>query len=67
MQIIALVDKILATKNPCGKKEIPYQVGNDKGKADTTALEQQIDSLVYKLYGLTQEEIAVIEKGIKSI
>jgi hypothetical protein len=32
-------------------------------EADTTALEREIDSLVYELYGLTQEEIAVLEAG----
>lgn len=30
-------------------------------KADTTVLEQEIDQLVYELYGLTNEEIAIIE------
>lgn len=30
--------------------------------ADTTALESEIDRLVYQLYGLTDEEIAIIEK-----
>lgn len=30
--------------------------------ADTTALEFEIDRLVYQLYGLTEEEIAIIEK-----
>ena len=29
--------------------------------ADTTALEHQIDELVYKIYGLTEEEIAIVE------
>ena len=46
--IIELVNKILATK-----------------KADTTSdiceLEHEIDELVYKLYGLTDEEIAIVE------
>ena len=47
-QIIALVDKILAAKkaNP---------------QADTTEQEQQIDKLVYQLYGLTKPEIQIIE------
>ncbi|WP_051179083.1 Eco57I restriction-modification methylase domain-containing protein [Thermodesulfovibrio thiophilus] len=46
---IDLVDKILAakSKNP---------------DADTSELETQIDQMVYKLYGLTDEEIKVIEK-----
>lgn len=45
-----IVDQILSTKaaNP---------------KADTSALEKQIDEMVYKLYELTDEEIAVIEGG----
>ena len=46
--IIALVDQILDAK-----KENP--------QADTSALEAEIDKLVYQLYGLTEEEIAVVE------
>ena len=30
--------------------------------ADNSALESEIDRLVYQLYGLTDEEIAIIEK-----
>ncbi len=46
--IIALVDKILAAKkaNP---------------QADTSKEEAEIDRLVYQLYGLTEEEIVIIE------
>ena len=29
---------------------------------DTSDLESEIDSLVYKLYGLTEEEIKIIEQ-----
>ena len=29
--------------------------------SDTTVLEHEIDQLVYKLYGLTDEEIAIVE------
>ena len=29
--------------------------------SNTTALKRKIDELVYKLYGLTDEEIAVVE------
>lgn len=29
--------------------------------ADTSALEKQIDDMVYKLYGLTPDEIAIME------
>ncbi len=44
------VDEILAAK------------GNDPA-ADVSALENEIDQLVYQLYGLTKEEIAVIEEA----
>ena len=43
-----LVDKILAAKAK-------------DAQADTSKLESQIDALVYDLYGLTEEEIAVVE------
>ncbi|MCR4858973.1 MAG: Eco57I restriction-modification methylase domain-containing protein [Bacteroidales bacterium] len=43
------------------KKIIELKKNNPN--ADTSALEREIDVLVYGLYGLTEEEIAVIEKG----
>lgn len=46
--IIALVDRILAAKH-------------DNPQADTSADEKEIDRLVYKLYGLTDEEVKVVE------
>ena len=46
--IIDLVDKILATKKP-------------DASVDTSELEHKIDKLVYKLYGLTEEEITIVE------
>ena len=33
-------------------------------QADTTALEAEIDQLVYELYGLTDEEIAIVEDSV---
>lgn len=49
--LIQLVGKILATKrrNP---------------EADTSALEREIDEMVYKLYGLTDEEIKIVEGSV---
>lgn len=47
--IIDLVDKILDAKTV-------------DPKADTSALEAEIDKLVYSLYNLTEEEIKIIEK-----
>ena len=34
-------------------------------KADTSALEREIDELVYALYGLTPEEIKLVEEGAR--
>ncbi|MBA7538375.1 hypothetical protein ES705_30650 [subsurface metagenome] len=48
MPIINLIDKILAKKE-CAK--------------DTDDEEKQIDQLVYKLYDLTKDEIAVVEEA----
>ncbi len=47
-EIVSIVDNILAAKkaNP---------------QADTSALEAEIDRLVYDLYGLTDDEIAIVE------
>jgi len=32
--------------------------------ADTRALEAEIDRMVYDLYGLTEEEIRIVEEGV---
>jgi hypothetical protein len=50
--IIVLVDQILTDK-----KSNP--------KADTSELEKEIDKIVYELYGLSEEEIRIIEGEIK--
>ena len=47
-RIIGLVDRILAAK------------AADAG-ADVSGLEAEIDALVYRLYGLSDEEIATVE------
>ena len=47
--VIRLVDEILAAKRA-------------DPNADTADLETEIDQLVYKLYGLTDEEIAAVEQ-----
>ncbi len=52
LKVIEIVDKIINSK-----KQNPT--------TDTTHLETQIDQLVYALYDLTAEEIAVVEGGVK--
>ncbi|MBF0345674.1 MAG: hypothetical protein HQL06_15780 [Nitrospirae bacterium] len=51
---VDIVDQILTRKQ------------NDPN-ADTTDLEREIDQLVYQLYNLTPQEIAIIEGGGGSI
>ena len=51
---VKLVDRILKSKNA-------------NPDADTTALELEIDRLVYDLYGLTDEEITTIERSLDLI
>ena len=48
--IISIVNKILEQKNV-------------DPSSDTSALEHEIDQLVYQLYGLTEDEIAIVERN----
>ena len=48
-EIARIVDQILCVKSK-------------QQNSDTSALEREIDKKVYELYGLTPEEIAVIEQ-----
>lgn len=52
-KIIVLVDKILTAKRA-------------SASADTSALEREIDRLVYELYGLTEKEIRIIAGKLSS-
>lgn len=57
--VLHLVNQILAAK-----KQHTSQSPLDRGEypnADTSALEKQIDEMVYKLYGLTPKEIEIVE------
>jgi len=38
-------------------------IADKKNNLDTISLEKEIDKLVYQLYGLTDDEIAVVEKS----
>ena len=48
LKILVLVERIISEK----RKECSF---------DTTTLESEIDRLVYQLYGLTEEEIRIVE------
>ncbi|MBI5327660.1 MAG: hypothetical protein HZB80_05145 [Deltaproteobacteria bacterium] len=54
----------LAAQILAAKKQHTPQSPLDRGElpnADTSAFERQIDEMVYKLYDLTPEEIAIVE------
>jgi hypothetical protein len=75
-QIELLVEEILLVKNlPLAKGSNSQSLGVNniepqsatqtaplKGAMDTTHLENQIDELVFELYGLTSEEVGIITK-----
>ena len=56
-------------KERCNKPQrlwwagFPFR-GQGCGKADTSALEAEIDEMVYDLYGLTEEEREIVEEGV---
>jgi adenine-specific DNA-methyltransferase len=56
------VGVIVEAKKPTNKAEM-IRINYINTKADTTALESEIDQLVYQLYGLTEEEIKIVENS----
>jgi type II restriction/modification system DNA methylase subunit YeeA len=60
-QIVQKVDHILSlTQSP------DYEINKEK-QEKVKELEREIDQLVYKLYGLTEEEIKIIEGGVMNL
>ena len=56
--ILQMVDQILAAKQQPPSPPFPK---GELHNADTSVLEKQIDEMVYALYGLTPDEIAIVE------
>ena len=56
---ITLVNQILAAKQQ--PPSSPFSKG-ELSAADTSALERQIDKMVYELYNLIPEEIEIVEE-----
>ena len=40
-----------------------HKLKKDNPAADTTAMEREIDLMVYELYGLSEEEISIVERS----
>jgi type I restriction-modification system DNA methylase subunit len=53
-QMLSLHKQLASTKTPDGKTRLQRQID---------ATDQQIDQLVYELYGLTEGEINIVERG----
>ena len=61
---IKLADNAIQEKMETLVDQILIKKAQDQS-ADTTDLENQIDQLVYNLYKLTEEEIAIVEGSSK--
>jgi hypothetical protein len=61
--MVGLVERILAAK----RAEQPSRGATacQAAAAEVTAWEREIDERVYRLYGLTPEEIKIVEEGGK--
>jgi len=57
--IVALVEKMLDLNRRLAAAKAPHEKEALAGMIDAT--DREIDRLVYELYGLTEEEIAVVE------
>lgn len=60
-EIVRLVDKILDLNSKYGALNNKQTSETERLKRQIEETEQEIDGVVYKLYGLTKEEIAVVE------
>ncbi|MCJ7502094.1 MAG: hypothetical protein MUP80_03410 [Acidobacteriia bacterium] len=59
-EMVAKVDAMLEAKKPLGKAKTDKDKTYYENKC--AALDRQIDRLVYELYGLTEEEIQIVEQ-----
>jgi type I restriction-modification system DNA methylase subunit len=61
-KLVALVDTMLSLHQSLFNAKVPHDA--DMLRRKISALEQQIDQLVYSLYGLTDQEIAIVENDL---
>ena len=60
--VVKLVEHILQLNNEFQKVKTSYK--KEVIQRQINATDKQIDKLVYKLYDLTEEEIAIVEEGV---
>ena len=63
MRKIPIIKNFEIEKNIANKVIVIQNVKQENPKADTSSLEKEIDQMVYTLYGLTSEEIALVENS----
>ncbi len=61
-RLVGLVQKILAAQQ---SRRALSSNGGKNSDDDVSNLERELDQLVYQLYGLTENEIAIIESSVK--
>jgi len=62
-KMVALVERMLALHKKRAEVKIDHEKNLIEGQIDAT--DKQIDALVYELYGLTEEEIKIVEGARK--
>ena len=62
-QMVMLVDQMLSLHKQLAKAKVNHAKTTIQRQIEAT--DQQIDRLVYELYGLTKEEIEIVKEGIK--
>ena len=60
-RMVALVEQMLALHQRRAAAQTPHEQGVLQAQIDAT--DRQIDRLVYELYGLTEEEVRIVEGG----
>jgi hypothetical protein len=58
-RIVQLVDSMLSLNKQLAAAKTPHEQASLRAQIDAT--DAQIDAIVYELYGLTEEEIALVE------
>ena len=60
-RLVDLVEQLLALHKQLATAKAPHD--QTVLEAQIAATDRQIDQLVYELYGLTEEEIGIVEEG----
>ncbi len=64
-EIVKLVDQLLHLNEEKAEAKLPTKISQFEGKIDFC--ETRINEIVYQLYGLTEDEIKIVEEKIKTI